>query len=50
MILSMFLYESIFLYDIVNVSLRFSQCYFTKWFGYNTNCIGAVTYSNQMDI
>ena len=30
-----------FLYDIVNVSLRFSQYYFT-------NCIGAVMESNQM--
>ena len=38
-------------YDIINVSLRFSQCnsYFTKCIGYNTNCINAVTKSNQMD-
>ena len=33
---------------IINISLRFSQCYFTKYVGYNTNCIGAVTKSNQM--
>ena len=30
-----------FLYDIINVSLRFRQCYFTKCIGYNTNSIGA---------
>ena len=36
-----------FLYDIINVSLRFSHCYFTKCTCYNMNCIGAVTKSNQ---
>ena len=35
-------YVRSFLYDFINVSLWFSQCYFTKCIGYNTNCIGAV--------
>ena len=30
-----------FLCDIINVYLRFSQRYYTKRTGYNTNCIGA---------
>ena len=38
-----------FLYDIIKVSLRFSQCYFTQCIGYSTNCIGGVTNSIQMD-
>ena len=37
-----------FLYDIINVFVRFSKCYFTNCIGYDTNCIGAVTKSNQM--
>ena len=37
-----------FLYDIINVSLRLSQCYFTKSISYNMNCIGAIMKSNQM--
>ena len=41
-------YIRLFLYDIVNVSLRFSQCYFTKCIGYNVNCIGAIMKSNQI--
>ena len=39
---------STFLYNLVNVFLQFSQCYFTKCIGYNSNCIGAVMKSNQM--
>ena len=39
-----------FLYNIIKVSLRFSQRSFTKRIGYNTNCIGANTKSNQMGI
>ena len=38
-----------FFYDIINISLRFSQCYFMNCIGYNTNCIGAVTKSNKME-
>ena len=30
-----------FLYDIINVSLRFRQCYFMQCIGYIANCIGA---------
>ena len=30
------------LYDIINVSLQFSQCFFTKCIGYSANCIGAI--------
>ena len=32
---------SSFLFDVINNSLRFSQCYryFTKCIGYNTNCV-----------
>ena len=37
-----------FLYDIIQVSLRFSQFHFTQCIGYNTNSIGAVTKSVQM--
>ena len=36
------------LYDIIDVTLRFSQCYSTKCISYNMNCMGAVTQSNQM--
>ena len=39
-----------FLYDIIMVSLLFSQCYFTQCIGYSTNCIGAVTKSNRDNI
>ena len=41
-------YIRLFLYDIINVSLRLSNCYFMKCIDYNTNCIGDVTKSNQM--
>ena len=30
-----------FLYDIINVSLRSSECYITKYIAYNTKFIGA---------
>ena len=30
-------------YYIVSVSLRLCQGFFTKYVGYNANCIGAVT-------
>ena len=36
-----------FLYDIINISLRFGQCYFTKYVSYD-NCIDAVRKSNQI--
>ena len=35
-------YIRAFRYDIMNISLRFSHCYFTICIGYNMNCIGAV--------
>ena len=35
-----------FLYGIIKVSLRLSQC--SQCIGYSTNCIGAVTKSIQM--
>ena len=38
-----------FLYDIIKVSLRFSLCFFMQYIGYSTNCIGAVTKSNQIE-
>ena len=38
----------LWLSGIIKVSLRFSQCYFMQCIGYDTNCIGAVTKSNQM--
>ena len=40
-----------FLYDIIKVSSPFSQCYFTKCIGYNTNCIiGVIMKSNTIPI
>ena len=41
-------YIRLFLYDIIKVSLRFSQCYFTQCIGYSMNCIAAITKSIQM--
>ena len=43
-------YSRPFLYDIIKVSLRFSQCYFMQCIGYRTNCIGAVTKSFKIKI
>ena len=37
-----------YIYDIINVSLQVCQYYFTQCVGYSTNCIGAITKSNQM--
>ena len=37
-----------FLYSIVNVFLRFNQCYSTKCIGYNTNCVGVAMKPYQM--
>ena len=36
------------LYDIITVTLQFSHGFSSKWIGYNTNCIGAVTQSKPM--
>ena len=43
-------YTGLLIYDIINVSLRItcSKGFSTKSTGYNTNCIGAVTRSNQI--
>ena len=44
-------YTGLLIYEIINVSLRItcSKGFSTKRTGYNTNCIGAVTRSNQIE-